>query len=593
MILKRIKKLGLEEFEDHSLLMKTIQPFNDPSKITFSLPAPTYTSTDSNTLKDKLKRGGNFPDISKNIFDYRNQYSGASEDTVIEDDNDSINNRHMLYGNRHGNLYNSKEKNKQKAKAYNKSEDYQYSPYLQNNNQLKKNNSKIKKTGSQSSVLSIKKSATESEPSNQGVKLGSPIELDLNDKSKEPNMSKIKSQESLAMDVNIKQVNVSSPDAKSKIKQNSDQAKEKESRLSSGHSGDDSQLKQKIIAESVTKKAIEPSEFKMKSDANENISPTKRLIEQNKARMKLDQSKEVKRNDSQSQLSAKKLNRNDSQRELSNDNILANSDRNENTKSKKLIKNLREQIALKLYEHNVPASNYNRVIGKGSLAGNNSYIQKMLDAYNVFNYPHNSNTNKYNNKIRKNLRNSKNKSKYNDEGLISPERNNRSLVEKNNSRNNLSPGYPREKSVVLPELSRSPAINLISNRKKSIVNLKKKTEKYGASGPRNNAIPPIGSNLNNSTELDSMPSISKQLDRILNSHKMNIVKNVKKNSKNSEKYHSPNHFKINSISNENDRRELALDGLPSAISKPNKKNANRELRNEAPVLSSITEQKNQ
>lgn len=68
----------------------------------------------------------------------------------------------------------------------------------------------------------------------------------------------------------------------------------------------------------------------------------------------------------------------------------------------KLMKNLREHIALKLYEHNVPVSNYHRVIGKASLAGNNSYIQKMLDAYNVFNYPQNPNNyNKYNNKMRK------------------------------------------------------------------------------------------------------------------------------------------------------------------------------------------------
>ena len=141
---------------------------------------------------------------------------------------------------------------------------------------------------------------------------------------------------------------------------------------------------------------------------------------------------------------------------------------------------MREHIALKLYEHNVPVSNYHRVIGKASIADNNSYIQKMLDAYNVFNYPQNSNNyNKYNNKMKKNLRKERNKSKYNEEELINPERNNRSLVDKSNSRNNLSPGYPREKSVILPELSRSPAINLISSRKKSIANLKKKqAEKY-------------------------------------------------------------------------------------------------------------------
>ena len=52
--------------------------------------------------------------------------------------------------------------------------------------------------------------------------------------------------------------------------------------------------------------------------------------------------------------------------------------------------------------------------------------------------------------------------RYNEEELINPERNNRSLVDKSNSRNNLSPGYPREKSVILPELSRSPAITEVS-----------------------------------------------------------------------------------------------------------------------------------
>lgn len=198
----------------------------------------------------------------------------------------------------------------------------------------KNNAAKIKKTGSQSSVLSAKKSVTDSELSNQGIKIGSPIGLDQNDKSKEQNMIKIKSQENLEIDINIKQVNVSSPEGKIKIKQTPDLLKEKESRLSSGQSGEESQLKQKIKAEPIAKKAIEPSEFKMKSDINENMSPTKRLIEQNKARMNSNQSKELKRNDSQSQLSAKKLNRNDSQRELSKENALAISDRNENSKSK-------------------------------------------------------------------------------------------------------------------------------------------------------------------------------------------------------------------------------------------------------------------
>ena len=48
-ITKRIKKLGLEEFSDESVLLKTIQPFNDKSSnIMYNLPAPAYTSTEAN-----------------------------------------------------------------------------------------------------------------------------------------------------------------------------------------------------------------------------------------------------------------------------------------------------------------------------------------------------------------------------------------------------------------------------------------------------------------------------------------------------------------------------------------------------------------
>lgn len=67
--------------------MKTIQPFTDSSKIQYSLPAPAYTSTESNMLlKEKLHKEGHLPDLNKNSFDYRNHYSGISDVTGTEDD---------------------------------------------------------------------------------------------------------------------------------------------------------------------------------------------------------------------------------------------------------------------------------------------------------------------------------------------------------------------------------------------------------------------------------------------------------------------------------------------------------------------------
>ena len=191
----------------------------------------------------------------------------------------------------------------------------------------------------------------------------------------------------------------------------------------------------------------------------------------------------------------------------------------------------------------------------------------MLDAYNVFNYPQSIVSNKYNQKMRKNKKDYK--SKYREGNLKKLDRN-RSIGEKSNSRNNYSPSYLRDNSVVLPELSRSPGISLVSGRKKSIVSLKKKhAEKYMRSMKRNNnKISSINNSPNKSTDLESMPSISKQLDRILNSHKLSIGKSSKKNPNNLTKIRPPNHYKIKSISNEKERRELAIDGLPSAISKP-------------------------
>lgn len=158
----------------------------------------------------------------------------------------------------------------------------------------------------------------------------------------------------------------------------------------------------------------------------------------------------------------------------------------------------------------------------------------MLDAYNVFNYPQNSQVqNKYSHNLKRNIRNQQNKAKFRD-GEVGLADRNRSLNEKLNSRNENSPGYPNEKSVILPELSRSPNISLVSGRKKSIISLKKKHhDKYIQSLHRrkdkSSSIPK--QNANKSTDLESMPSISKQLDRILNSHKISIDKTSTKNHK--------------------------------------------------------------
>lgn len=67
--------------------MKTIQPFTDPNKIKYNLPAPTYTSTEGNMLlKERFSKDSNLPDIKKGSYDYRKQYSGVSDHTNTEDD---------------------------------------------------------------------------------------------------------------------------------------------------------------------------------------------------------------------------------------------------------------------------------------------------------------------------------------------------------------------------------------------------------------------------------------------------------------------------------------------------------------------------
>jgi DNA-binding transcriptional regulator YiaG len=79
-----------------------------------------------------------------------------------------------------------------------------------------------------------------------------------------------------------------------------------------------------------------------------------------KNRLKSNKSKHILVNESQSQLSSVKNLKNESNRDLSKDRILAASDRNDHTMSNKHVKNLREHIALKLYENNVPTNSHSK-----------------------------------------------------------------------------------------------------------------------------------------------------------------------------------------------------------------------------------------
>lgn len=396
-IAKRAKKLGLDEFSDNSILMKTIQSFNDPNKILYSLPAPTYTSTEASTLKDQLRKKESFPDLKDN-FGYRNpQFSGISEGTINDDD--ELNDRGNSYSKKHKLNMNGKEKSRKIISNNNKSEDYQ-SPYIHNHYNVRRGlTNKLKKNGSAGSVISAKKSVEDSETI--GLIIRNHNNSSILDSVERPNelpmIDKVKSQESLKTDgVKI------NPNDQHKVKFTPERLRDRESKLSSGDNSSPNGVKQRIPKnEKYLQKALEPSEFKMRTEGDEYNSPTRRILESKKSRMQSNQSKDNTRNDSQSQLSQKKLQRNDSQKEFSGDSkILAVSDRNENSKSKRMIKNLREHIALKLYEHNVPTNNYHRVMGKASYnASSNSYIQKMLDAYNVFNYPE-SMSQKYSSKLK-------------------------------------------------------------------------------------------------------------------------------------------------------------------------------------------------
>ena len=223
----------------------------------------------------------------------------------------------------------------------------------------------MQKNGSAGSVISVKKSVTDSEVSNIMLKQNNLSILEPLERVNESVMlEKNKSQESVLNDRN------SDGADEYRAKYTPEMLKkDRESRLSSENNEKENLYKHHKNMKSenlVKKKALQPSEFKMKSDVDEKISPSRRMIEnKNKNRLKSNQSKVLLRNDSQSQLSSnKKLNRNESQRTLSKEKVLDSPDRNEHSMSKKLIKNLREHIALKLYENNVPTSGYHRVVGK-------------------------------------------------------------------------------------------------------------------------------------------------------------------------------------------------------------------------------------
>lgn len=478
----------MEEFKDESILLKTIQPFNDSNNFSYKLPAPAYTSTEKNMLmNDGIKKNQNF----------KNSYGGATDsaELITRDEKETPKSKIPISKNLK-------------------------SPYISHN--IKGNqrvNPGIRKNGSAATIISSKKNGNESDTPHLSLKRGATDALDSG--KDHPSIEKVRSQDHIVSDGSKPKKNK----IKSKIQYTPDGINDRESRISSDRHGKEKLKHAKNIkSENVVKKAIKPSEFIMREG---NDSPTRRMMENKNKRIKVNQSKVLHRNESQDQLSSnRKLNRNESQRSLEKDPAHGSSERGKDSAvSKKLIKNLREHIALKLYEHDVPANNYHRVSGKSSSISSNSYIQKMLNAYNIFNKPQNSySQNKYSNKLRRNLRNQYETPKY----KHSIEGRNRSLHDKKNSRQDPSPGYPKDKSVVLPKLSRSPGISLISSRKKSIMNMKKKHHnEYMKSLKRYKLKNTSLSKSNKSSDLGSIPSISKQLNRILNSHKLSGGKDSK------------------------------------------------------------------
>lgn len=105
----------------------------------------------------------------------------------------------------------------------------------------------------------------------------------------------------------------------------------------------------------------------------------------------------------------------------------------------------------------------------------------------------------------------------------------------------------------------------------------------------NNEIPPLNVNSSSSTDLHSIPSISKQMSKILNSHKMSIVKGTKKPLKYGGKFSSPIHLKLKSGAGEAAKADSNYESLHSSVSRPQRRNPVLSNRNELPALTAIAE----
>lgn len=128
-------------------------------------------------------------------------------------------------------------------------------------------------------------------------------------------IEKVKSQENIQ--INPAYVLNNSVDVPQSEVLTPDRLKERHSRISSVKSGKESKQRYAIKPERVLK-AIEPSEFIIKGGSNEVSSPSKRLLEHKKSRVKLNQSKEMTKNESQSKLAVIKQNYKDLPKEIFN-----------------------------------------------------------------------------------------------------------------------------------------------------------------------------------------------------------------------------------------------------------------------------------